>query len=142
VSGVKVVRYLLAQSSDVTAQVNADSIMAGEIPLDTDFPVIGVSQVGATRSQTVAQNGSTQLVVERVQVTVQVEPSQSGGAYPKVKELLALVRKTCRSKNGVTVNGIAVDSILSDTEGPDFTDPDTKIVSQSQDFIVRWRETL
>jgi hypothetical protein len=139
VSGVKVVRYLLAQSSDVTAQVNADSIMAGEIPLDTDFPVIGVSQVGATRSQTV---GSTQLVVERVQVTVQVEPSQSGGAYPKVKELLALVRKTCRSKNGVTVNGIAVDSILSDTEGPDFTDPDTKIVSQSQDFIVRWRETL
>lgn len=130
-SGVAVVRSLLAANSGVIAQVPATKIFSGIIPQGS-IPAIGVSEITGQERLTVAMTG-TKLRTERVQVTVQTK------TYPTKKSILALVRAACRNRNG-TVNNVEVDSILADIEGPDLDDPDAQIFTQSQDFIVKWRE--
>ena len=80
------------------------------------------------------------LHTDRVQVSVLFkgpEGAPAGTGYPGVRALLALVLAACPNQRA-TVNGIAVDSILPDIEGPDLSDEATAIYSQSRDFLVRW----
>lgn len=130
-SGVNVVRYLLAANATLIASVPSTKIMAGVLPLNTAMPAIGITQISASSRNIVAMNSSTKMVTERVQVTVMAE------SYPSKKAILNLVRAALPKTRG-TVDSINVDSVIDDTEGPDLDDPATGIYTQSQDFIVRF----
>lgn len=129
--GVSSVRYLLANDSGLTAQVPAARIMAGALPQGIALPAVSVMMVSSTRPQHVA--GASGMVRERVQVTV------IAGTYPSQKAVLALVRAALPRSRG-TVNGCAVDSILPDVEGPDFSDPDAGLYIGSLDYVVTYTE--
>jgi len=140
VSGVYVIRDLLANSAAVTAVVPATRIMTGDLPLNTVMPAIAVTQISSVPMNLLKINDSPKMHTDRVQVSVLFKGSEgtpSGAGYEGVKALLKLVLAACPSQRG-TVNGIAVDSITPDTEGPDLSDDATALYSQSRDFIVRW----
>ncbi len=130
-SAVAAIRYLLANSAPLTAQVAADKIKGGVIPINTELPAIGVSEISSTERIAIAIDGAEQLATARVQVTVMAK------TYPAKKAILELVRLACQNTRG-TVNGIAVDSILPDGAGPDFDDEATSIFMQSRDFLVKF----
>ena len=139
-SGVAVIRHLLANAAAVTAVVPAARIMAGDLPLNTALPAISVTQISGMPHNTIRINESPKLHTDRVQVTVLVKGPQgtpAGLGYPGVKALLKLVLAACPSQRG-TVNGIAVENITPDMEGPDLSDDATALYSQSRDFLVRF----
>lgn len=130
-SGVAVIRYLLANSASLTAQVPAARIFAGTIPQGSALPAIGVTQISGVERRTVAMDEPPRHRQDRVQVTV------LAATYPSKKTILALVRTACANQSG-SVNGVKLDSILPDGEGPDLDDPAATIYEQSRDFLVRW----
>lgn len=130
-SGVKVVRYLLANSAPLTAVVAAAKIAAGPVPQDTELPAIAVTQISGVQTNTVAMNAAAYQVRERIQVTAYAK------TYPQMKAILALVRAALPLSRG-TVNGVAVDSILPDSDGPDLFDHEAGAHEQSIDFIVKF----
>lgn len=129
-SDVKAVLHLLANNSTLNAQVPASRIFAGVIPQGTDLPAIAVTHVSTLRPQMV--NVASKLCVSRVQVTVMA------ATYQTQKSVLALVRAALPRSRG-SVNGVAVDSILIDTEGPDFTD-EAGLYMGSIDYRVTYTE--
>ena len=130
-SDVKVVRYLLANNATLIAQVPATRIMAGPLPQGTTAPAISVTHVSTVRRESVVATAS-RLCTSRVQVTVLAT------TYPTQKSILALVRAALPRSRG-TVNGVSVDAILIDSEGPDFTD-DAGLYMGSHDFSVTYSE--
>lgn len=136
-SGVAIIRYLLAHDATVLASVPATRIMAGVLPQGT-LPALAVSQVSVVPLLDV--RAATQLRTERVQVTAVVKGQDSeplGGGYPAVKALLRKVVAACPNQR-TTINGAIVDSISLDLEGPDQVDLDADLFSLNVDFIVRW----
>lgn len=132
-SGVAVLRYLLANDAPLVAVVPATKIFAGAIPLGTAVPAIGVAQISGVERPTVAMAaGAKRHRTDRVQVTVEA------GTYASQKSLLELVRTACGHQTG-TLNGVDLMSVLPDGQGPDFYDADARIYSQSCDFLVSWR---
>ncbi len=129
-SGVAVIVELLTASAPLIAQVPASRIKAGDMPLKTALPAISVTQISSVPHWTVAMSGS-EFNTDRVQVTVLAK------TYPSLRAILRLVRTACAHTRG-TVNGIAVDSILPEAEGPDFSDEEVSMVGGSRDFIVNW----
>lgn len=130
-SGVAVIRHLLANDATLTAQVPAARIQAGVLPLNTSRPSISVTQISDLPMRIIRNTESGLMNIARVQVTVLAD------TYPLMKTLLALVRDACPSQRG-TVNGVAVDSIATEAEGPDLYDHDTGIHEGSRDFLVRY----
>jgi hypothetical protein len=146
-SGVAVIRHLLANNSAVTTALGAgppvatSRIMAGDLPLNTVLPAISIAQVSGIPRLTVAMTEPNRLNTDRVQVSVLFKGPQgspAGTGYPGVRALLVLVLAACPNQRG-TINGVAVDSILPDIEGPDLADVATALYSGSRDFIVKWR---
>lgn len=133
-SGVAVIRHLLASHSPLTAEVPATRIMAGDLPLNTDLPAISVTQIDSMPRHTLAMTEGNPLHSDRVQVTVHVRTDEGG--YPELRSLLALVLAACPNTRG-TVNGVACDSVLPDVEGPDLEDAATNLLTGSRDFLVR-----
>jgi hypothetical protein len=131
-SDVKVVRYLLANSAPLTAVVPAAKILAGVIPQGTVLPAIAISHVSTVRRKTV-ERSATEHCTARVQVTVQAK------SYPQQKAILALVRAALPRTRGM-INGVDVDNILCDIDGPDFIDTEADIYMGSSDFIVTFNE--
>lgn len=133
---VAAITYLLAASANLIAVVPAARIMAGVLPLNTEVPALGVTQISGLEATTVAMNqaASGRLRTERVQVTINAE------TYPQQKQILELVRAACRNRHGLT-NGVDLDSILPGGDGPDGFDAAAKNYAQTIDFIVRWRTT-
>ena len=129
-SDVKAVLHLLANNSTLNAQVPASRIFAGVIPQGTDLPAIAVTHVSTLRPQMV--NAASKLCVSRVQVTVMA------ASYQSQKDVMALVRAALPRSRG-SVNGVAVDSILPDIEGPDFTD-EAGLFIGSIDYRVTYTE--
>lgn len=139
-SGVAVIRHLLANAAAITNVVPATRIMAGDLPLNTVMPAISVVQIDSLPLNLLKINETPKLHADRVQVSVLFkgqEGNPQGTGYPGVRALLKLVLAACPSQRG-TVNGIAVDSIAPDIEGPDLQDASTALYSSSRDFIVRW----
>lgn len=139
-SGVAVIRYLLANNAPVVAVVPATRIVAGDLPLNTILPAISITQVSSVPMNLLRINEAAKMHTDRVQVSVLFKGPQgtpSGTGYPGVKALLLLVLAACPSQRG-TVNGIAVDSIIPDLAGPDLYDEATALYSGSRDFMVRW----
>jgi hypothetical protein len=129
-SAVAAIRYLLANDATLVAQVAATKIMAGPIPINTVLPAISVQEISQIPHNDVGMNSTSVLSTSRVQVTVLAK------TYATQKSILELVRKACPNTHG-TVNGVAVDSILPDSAGPDLYDADAVIYMQSRDFIVK-----
>jgi len=139
-SGVAVIRYLLANAAAVTAVVPATRIMAGDLPLNTVLPAIAITQISSIPRNTVKMNDARVQHTDRVQVSVLLKGPQgtpAGLGYPGVRALLKLVLAACPHTHG-TVNSIDVDQILPDIEGPDLSDDASALYSGSRDFIVRW----
>lgn len=137
-SGVAVIRYLLANNAALVALVPATRIMAGDLPIKVVLPAISVTQISGTPRNTLAMNGG-KLHSDRVQVTALVKGAdQGGGGYSSLDAILSAVFDACPYTRG-TVNGIDVDSTKPDIEGPDLSDPATSLLSRSRDFIVRHR---
>ena len=130
-SGVAIIRSLLASNVGLTAVVPAVRITAGITPIETPLPAISVTQISSTQRLNVAMDTTKYLVTERVQVTVQTK------TYQQQKSILALVRAALPLSRG-TVNGFACDGIVPDLEGPDLFDPDSIAYFQSVDFFVRF----
>jgi hypothetical protein len=140
-SGVAVIRSKLATNAALIAVVPAARIMAGELPLNTVLPAIQVTQVSSVPRLTLAMTEPNRMHTERVQVTVLVkgpEGEPAGGGYPTLRSILALVLAACPNQRG-TINGVTVDSILPDIEGPDLADVAAALYSGSRDFFVRWK---
>lgn len=130
-SDVKAVRYLLANNATLIAQVPAARIMAGPLPQGTAVPAISVTHVSTVRRHAVAATAK-EVCTSRVQVTVLAD------TYPMQKSILTLVRAALPRSRG-TVNGVNVEAILIDSEGPDFTD-DAGLFIGSHDFTVTFTE--
>lgn len=128
-SGVAILRYKLANNTNLTAVVPATRIQAGVLPQGTALPAISVTLVsGVTGLQVSKPSG---LRTDRVQITVEA------ASYQQVRQILALCRAALPYTRG-TVNSIACDNILPDIEGPDGFDDLLKTFFQSQDYIVNW----
>jgi len=132
VSGVIVIRSLLAANSALTSQVPASRIMAGVIPLNTALPAISIAQISGVQRPTVGMNEATKFYTDRVQVTCMAK------TYPVQKQILALVQAACPNTHA-TVNGVDCDSVIQDTIGPDIFDADQSLYFQSVDFKVTYR---
>jgi hypothetical protein len=142
-SGVAVIRSKLATNANLIAVVPPARIMAGELPLNTVMPAIQVTEVSSVPRLTLAMTEPNRMHTDRVQVTVLVkapEGEPAGEGYPHVREILALVLAACPNQNG-TVNGVTLDSILPDIEGPDLADVTAAIYSGSRDFMVKWKSS-
>lgn len=129
-SGVAVVRYLLANDATLTATVPATRIMAGILPINTTLPAISITQISGSRLN-VIKHGSNEHVTDRVQVTVLAT------TYPQQKTILNLVKSALPATRG-TVNSIVVDSIQQDFTGPDLYNDDPVIYEQSVDYFVKY----
>lgn len=139
-SGVAVIRYLLANNAALVAAVPAARIVAGDIPLSTAMPAISVTQISGMPRNDVEMRSAHVLHTDRVQVSVLVRGSQGtppGGGYPSVRSILRLVFAACPNTYGI-VNGVNVDSILPDIEGPDLSDEESALYQGSRDFFVKW----
>jgi hypothetical protein len=139
-SGVVVVRYLLSQNAAVLAVVPAARIKAGDLPLSTTMPAIGIKQVSSVPFNLIRTNESGKLHTDRVQVTGYFKDeygSPAGTGVPGIEALLKLILAACPSQRGA-VNGIAVENIVPDLEGPDMSIPELNIVMRSRDLIVKW----
>lgn len=131
-AAVKAVRYLLANNAPLTAQVPATDIVAGTLVQGTSAPAISVQHVSTTRRKTVAPGAMT-LCISRVQVNV------VASTYPELVSVLALVRTGLPRSRG-TVNGVKVDALLLDSEGPHAMDEEMRAYVGSQDVIVKHLE--
>lgn len=142
-SGVAVIRYLLANNAPVLAVLPAARIVAGDLPLNTVLPAISVTQISSVPQNDIRINESPKLHTDRVQVSVMFRGPQgtpAGAGYPGVKALLKLVLAACPSQRGV-INGVSVGSITPDIEGPDLSDDATALYFGSRDFLISWQST-
>ncbi len=147
-SGVAVVTYLLVNNAPLLVAMGAgppvasSRIMAGDLPLKTVRPAIGVTQIDSIPTNLLRINEGPRVHTDRVQVAVLVNGSQNtpaGLGYRGVRTLLRLLAAACPSQYGV-INGIMVHSITPDIEGPDLYNDVTDIYGGSRDFMVRWSE--
>lgn len=129
-SDVKAVRYLLAQNATLAAQVPAARIIGGVLPQGIALPAISVMHVSTVRPSFVA--ASAGMSIARVQVTI------FAATYATQKSIMALIRAALPRSRG-SVNGVAVESIIPDTEGPDATD-DAGLYIGSIDYRVTYTE--
>ena len=129
-SGVAILRYMLANNAPLTVVVPANKIMAGVAPMNTALPVISIRQISGQEYQTI-KRGTNQLVTERIQVTV------LAATYPLQKSILNLIRTALPATRG-TVSSFVVDSITPDIDGPDLYNDNPIIYEQSIDFVVRF----
>jgi len=145
-SGVAVIRYLLVNNATLIAAVGvgpptADKrIIVGEMPLATVLPAISVVQISSVPRLIVSMNQTKTQYTDRVQVNVLVKTplgNPPGGGYPSLHGILKLVLAACPHVRGI-INGIDVDSVLPDFEGPDLSDDVTAILSNSRDFFVKY----
>jgi hypothetical protein len=131
-SAILAVSHLLENDASLIAVVPAARQFGGLIPQGTALPALAITSVSTVRRQEV---NADNFCIERVQVTVHA------ATYPQQKQVLALVRAALPRRPG-TVNTVKVDSILTDTTGPDFRNDsvDPPIFMGEQDFMVRYSE--
>jgi len=129
-SGVAIIRYLLANNAPLTAVVASSKIKAGIVPINTELPSVSIRQISG-QEQSLIKRGSNMLVTERVQITVLAV------TYPQQKSIIELIRSALPPTRG-TVNSYAVDSITPDIDGPDLYDDSPIIYEQSIDYFVRF----
>ena len=139
-SGVAVIRHLLANHAPLIAIVPDTRIVAGELDLNTTLPAVGVTQIVSDPQNLLRTNEANKLHTTVVQVTWLVKDAAAtpaGTGYVGIAQLSPIVLAACPSQRG-TVNGFAVDSIVPGPEGPDISYADIGVLARSRDFIVKW----
>ena len=139
-SGVNVIRYLLANHAGVLAVVPASRIMAGDLPVKMVLPAISITQISSVPFNLLRTNEANKMHTDRVQASVLFKGVGEGAGYPGLKAMMKLVLAACPGQRG-TVNGVVVDSITPGFEGPDLYDDAIGVHSLSRDFLVRWIAT-
>ncbi|MYM37261.1 hypothetical protein GTP38_23320 [Duganella sp. FT94W] len=129
-SAVSIVRSLLLAYQPLRELVPADDIVAGTVP-DGILPAIGIKEVGGGELETVGRAEGATLCRIRVQVTVYAK------TYPEQKALLHAAGLG-RGVHSGTVDGFVVRSVLPAGIGPDLSDDDAGVYSQSRDFKVAY----
>lgn len=132
-SGVKVIRALLAADAALIAVIPVTRIIAGVLPQGTLLPAVAITEVSTIEISHIDAQAPSALTEGRVQVTI------FAATYPVQKQVLDLVRKACNYKRG-TVAGYVVSSVRRDSNGPDFNDPAAGFYMQSMDFKVIYHE--
>jgi hypothetical protein len=107
--------------------------MAGPLPQSIALPVISILQVSRVPITEMLTEESVRLWRGRVQVTV------FANSYTDMRSVLALVRGALPRSRG-TVNGVKVESVLLDNEGPDMADEESGIFLGSVDVTVTFNE--
>lgn len=130
-SGVAIVRSLLATNVPLTTVIPAARIFSGAIPVNTTLPAIAVTQVSGVQRNLLGMNAATYMVTDRVQVTV------LGKTYSLQKSYMDLIRAALPNSRG-TINGFNTDSIVPDIQGPDMYDSAAIIYQQSHDYFVKY----
>ena len=139
-SGVAVIVAKLRAYAPLVAVVPAVRIVAGDLPLKSALPAISVMQVSSVPRLVVAMPIAKMSHTDRVQVTVLVKGDQiasAGTGYAGLRTILAHVLAACPHTRG-TFNGVSVDTIMPDSEGPDDSMDDPYMLLGSRDFMVRW----
>jgi len=139
-SGAIVIVTKLKAYASLTAIVPAARIKAGKLPLGTLAPAIEVTQVGSIPRNIVSMDPRNVMHTDIIRVKVIVkdgEPTAAGVGYPGLRTVLAHVLAACPQTRG-TLNGVIVDSILPEGEGPDLPTDMPDWLSGSRDFMVRW----
>lgn len=139
-SGVAVVRYLLANYGALVAKVPQERIFAGSAPLDCPKPAISVKKITGIPKVFVRREGAM-FISDRVQVTALVkmtEGAPQGGDYPDLDQIMGLIGRACDGDRRGTINGVAVDGVVQDIEGPDLEDQPIALLTRSIDFLVRY----
>jgi hypothetical protein len=142
-SGVAVIRYLLANAGTITAVVPAARIRVGDLPVTTDLPAVSVKQISSVPVNAIRMNETPKSHIDRVQVTAMFKAtaaSPAGTGYPGLRAFMKLLPAACPSQRG-TINGVIVQSIALDAEGPDFHDDESGVHTCSRDFVVRWQSS-
>lgn len=138
-SGVTVIRRLLAATVAVTNIVPSARIKAGVLPLAIQLPAIGIVSISGIPRNTLSMVEPNTLITERVQVSPMVASSEAaGGDYTGLLAVLTAIRQACPNQRG-TVGTVDVVSIVPDIEGPDLEDTESGYLMRSQDFLVTWR---
>lgn len=140
-SGVAVVRYLLANNAPLIAVVPAARIVPGELPQGSIFPAISVTLISGIPRTTIAMSEPNRLHSDRVQVSYLCKGPRGtvqGLGYDGIRAIAPLVLAACPNQRG-SIDGVLVDSIICDIEGPDLADIAIPLFQGSRDFIVRWR---
>lgn len=132
-SSVIVIRRLLVNYQPLLSLVPNSSIVAGEVPLNTTLPAIGINEVSVNPHNTVSMSEPDRAAFSRVQVTVYAN------GYPQKKQILDLVRKAVPNVHG-KVGDVMVLSITPQGVGPDLDSSEDKIYTQSRDFRVSYIE--
>lgn len=142
-SGVAVIRYLLANYVQLTTIVPASRIRAGTLPVNTILPAIAINQIDSTPRLTLAMSEASRYITDRVQVTALIKESEgapAGNDYGGLVAIMKLLPKACPNQRG-TINGVSVQCIAPDVEGPDLLGEDTGILSRGRDFLVSYVES-
>lgn len=130
-SGVAVVNYVLAHDSQLIAVVPAARIFSGDAPMNTALPLITVKQIVGVPHLTVAMTESGRIQEDHVQASVLAK------TYASQVAIMRLMRAALRNRTG-TLNGVKVDSILPEGEGPDLYDDAAVVYQGSHDALVKW----
>ena len=136
-SGVTIVRYLLAQHAPLLALVGtADKIFAGPAPQNTAPPFVTATRVWGAEISTIARRQAGVTKRERVQVTV---VTKDPGGH-KLGDQILKAAGLGRGVHTGPVLGYDVKAILPEYEGPDLPVGDDKIHEKSRDFMVTFSE--
>ena len=132
-SGVKVIRELLANDSRVLAVVPSDRVVAGVLRQRMSLPAITVHQVGDTEEPTLSRRTRSRLIRERVQVTV------LANNWAEMKRVLKAVSLGPGVYTGL-VKDVWVNSVLPLGANPEMPPEEDGIYEQSRDFMVTFQE--
>lgn len=132
-SGVAILRQLLAQHAPVLDLVPAQRVVAGMLPQGAALPALSIHEVGSNEEPTVARRMPVKMLRERVQVTALAKD------WTQMQRLLKAADLGAGVKTG-TVLGFRVNSILPAGTNPEIPPGADQIYEQSRDFVVTFLE--
>lgn len=132
-SAVVIMRELLIARSQVATKVPAARVFIGATPQGVLLPAVAVSDVGGNEIRTIARNGPTSTVRNRVQVTVYARTYED-------QERLLLACKLGAGVHTGTVRGYKVKAVEPMGTNPAIPPGDDKIYERSRDFMVTFTE--
>lgn len=132
-SGVAILRELLADHPPVTSIASASRVVAGILPEGAALPALSVHEVGNSEEPTIARNMPNRMIRERVQVTALSKD------WAEMKRLLRAAALGPGVKTGF-VKGYKVCSVLPVGTGPEIPPGTSGIYEQSRDFVVTFLE--
>lgn len=135
-SGVSIVRAILANHAPLLALVPKERIIAGQVQQGTALPAVSIAEVSNyVKDTSVRRLRRSELVVSRVQVTV------LAANYASLKAILLACKGSPGMHTGI-INGYQVNSAVPVSVGPEMPVGDDKIYEQSRDFVVTFAEPI